>query len=184
LTNTAEFYLSVLEEFKKGLQLRWGPFYRAWIATIAALIFGLAPIFCAWGRFALHGQFRSRYESTFGNGDALMIATSLAGPALVLAYKRRDPETMKAPQLIGLVGIILLLACIIIFLEAFPVLPDADHIEEHRVIVSTYLLLPVSVLYALWISYLDERSTSMKEFNRNLDTNGSKLQIQFPAGGA
>lgn len=172
----------MLKHLPEWLQQRIGPFYRAWIATITALIFGLAPILCAWARFAVRGKFLEQYRGTIGNGDVLMIACSLAGPALVLAFKRRDPETMGAPQLTGLIGICVVIACIIIFLDAYPLNPLADQFEQSRVLIFTYILLPISVAYSLLISYWDERSTSLKEFARTLDTNGTKLEISFPGG--
>jgi hypothetical protein len=165
----------------EAAKIRVAPFYRAWIATIAALFFGLGPILCAWATFAVHGKFLQNYAGTIGNGEALMIATSLSGPALVLAFKRRDPETMQAPQLMGLLGLGLLFISVVVFMNASPNSAiGGGALEQHRVIVFTYFLLPSSVLYALWISYLDERSSSLREFNRVLDTNGSRLDVNFP----
>jgi len=112
-----------------------------------------------------------------------MIASSLAGPALILAFRRRDPETMGAPEIYGILGVCLVLACIVIFEEAYPINPAyASSLEQRRIVDCTYVLLPLCTLYALLISYFVERSTSLREFNRVLDTNGTKLRINFPGG--
>ena len=62
---------------------RWyddlAPLYRAWIATLSALVFGLLPILCAWITFTIHGEFKDQYWGTLIGGDVLMIATSLTG---------------------------------------------------------------------------------------------------------
>lgn len=171
-----------LARINEWFRLRSQPFYRAWVATVSALIFGLAPILCAWISFTIHGEFRNQYASTLDNGDALMIATSLVGPAIILAFKKREPETMFAPQLVALIGIAILLVCLIVFLEASPKSSLIGTIEKHRVLLFTYTLLPASMLYALWISYLDERCSSLKEFQKVVDTNGKSLQIAFPGG--
>ncbi|ADV84146.1 hypothetical protein [Terriglobus saanensis] len=171
------------DDFLEAVKVRMGPFYKAWIATLAALFFGLGPILCAWVTFAVHGKFLAHYAATLGNGDALMIASSLAGPALVLAFKRRDPETMGAPQLMGLIGLGLVFASVVVFMNASPNSAiGGGPLEEQRVLTFTYILLPASVLYALWISYLDERSNSLRDFNKVNDTNGSKLNISFSGG--
>jgi hypothetical protein len=155
--------VSEARKFIEAIQVRIDPFYKAWIATIAALFFGLGPILCAWATFTIHGKFLEHYAATIGNGDALMIASSLAGPALVLAFKRREPETMDAPQLMGLLGLGLVICSVVVFMNASPNSAiGGGALEQHRVIVFTYVLLPASFAYALWISYLDERSNSLK----------------------
>jgi hypothetical protein len=113
-----------------------------------------------------------------------MIATGLSGPALVvLAFKKRNPETVKAPQFIALVGIVLLLGSLIVYMNASPESAVAGGtIEEKRVLLFTYILLPSSVAYAFWITYLDERASSLKDFTKALDSNGSKLRVDFPGG--
>ncbi len=173
---------------RDGRVERWfdnlAPLYRAWIATLSALVFGLLPILCAWITFTIHGEFRDQYWGTLIGGDALMIATSLTGPALILAFKRRDPETMIAPQLFALVGILLIFVCVVVFMDASPKSSIlGSMLAQRRIVHATYWLLPLSVLYALWISYVDEKSMSMKDFQRALDPNGKALQVNFPSGG-
>lgn len=170
---------------KSGGLERWyddlTPMYRAWIATLSALIFGLLPILCAWIAFWINGDFKDQYWGTLIGGDALMVATSLTGPALILAFKRREPETLFAPQLFALAGIILIILCTIIYLDASPrstIL--GNQLSQSRIVHATYLMLPLSVIYALWISYVDEKSMSLKEFKKAMDSNGSGLDIEFP----
>jgi len=164
-----------------AIQSRIYPIYRAGIATLASLFFGLAPIFCAWIAFTVHGKFREHFASTLAHGDALMIATAIAGPAMILAFKRRQPETMIARELVALFGLALIFLSVVVYMEASSNSAlDGSPIQVGPILNFTYVLLSLSSLYALFISYLDERSSSLREFNKRLDTNGNELSISFP----
>lgn len=170
----------------------WGvPLYDAAIMTAAALVFGLLPILFPWGKFAFRGTFHSDYKSMLIHGDVLMVACSLIGPALVMLWRRRVPDKMMLPELLGLIGMLLTVACIAIFFYASV---DSSSVEgtsdattkiiQDHVVLTTWVITPISFIYSLFVAFLDELSgASAVELRNAYNESAKDIKVKIPSGG-
>lgn len=167
---------------------RWlKPLYHASVTTFAGLLFGLLPLWISWILLLLRGEFQSKYVPTLSKGDVLMVACALAGSALVLGFRKRDPETLPLQEVFGVLGIGLVLFCAIVSVEASPDFHIfANQFTERVVFNLTVIFLPLCVLYAVFMVWQSERSFALRDlasFRKAYDVNGERLTIRFQSGG-
>lgn len=99
------------------LRREWlSPLYHASVSTLAGLLFGLLPLWFSWILLLLRKEFSAQYRMTLSKGDVLMVACSIAGSALVLGFRKRDPETLPLQEIFGILGIAIVLFCAIVSL--------------------------------------------------------------------
>ena len=167
---------------------RWlRPLYHASVSTLAGLLFGLLPLWISWILLLLRGEFKSNYELTLSKGDVLMVACSLAGSALVLGFRKRNPETLPLQELFGVLGICLVLFCSIVSVEASPEFHVFTNQFTQKVVFNlTLIFLPACGLYAVFMVWQSERSFALRDlpsFRKAYDVNGEGLKIEFQSGG-
>jgi hypothetical protein len=130
------------------------------------LVFGMMPILIAWLILVLFGLFSAQYKSALIHGDVLMIATSLAGPAMIAMFRKRDPETIGQPEIVGFLGLILTVACALVFAIVNTTIVSTDFLASKLtlkvdVIRISWMLLTIATLYALYIQFHEARSGSL-----------------------
>jgi NAD/NADP transhydrogenase beta subunit len=158
--------------------------------TSAALAFGLLPILFPWGRFAFRGTFDQNYRSMLIHGDVVMVACSLLGPALVMLWRRRVPDKVKLPELLGLFGTFITMACVAIFFYASIDSTSNDAANEavtkviqDHVVLMTWIITPICFFYALLVAFLDELSSaSAMELRNTYNESGKNIRVSIPAG--
>ncbi|HEY1900861.1 MAG TPA: hypothetical protein VGG56_00395 [Terracidiphilus sp.] len=159
------------------------PLYHASVSTTAGLLFGLLPLWISWILLLLRGEFLSKYDLTLSKGDVLMVACSLAGSALVLGFRKREPETLPMQEVFGVLGIGLVLFCSIVSVDASPEFHIFTNQFTQKVVFNlTLIFLPICGLYAVFMVWQSERSLALRDlasFRRLYDVNGDGLNIKF-----
>jgi hypothetical protein len=151
----------------------------------------MLPILISWLVIAVARTNIQKFSSVLQHGDALMASSALAGTAFVLVVRRRQPETMIAAEVVGAVGVILVLICAVIFTEANSAELFSATFEQHlaisqRIVSLSIWLLAISFTYALYVTYQDERSLPLAEF-REIYSQGEvslKSDVDFNGGRA
>jgi hypothetical protein len=182
-----EHWSKLRDRWRSARETWWTPLYDACVMTSAALAFGLLPILFPWGKFAFRGTFHQDYRSMLIHGDVVMVACSLLGPALVMLWRRRVPDKMMLPELLGLFGTFITVACVAIFFYASIDLPSNDAaitkvIQDH-VVLMTWIITPICFVYALFVAFLDELSSaSAMEFKNAYNESGKNIRVNIPVG--
>ncbi len=146
------------------------PGYRALVNTGVALIFGMLPILITWLLIEIFKDPNTAFGSVLQHGDALMVASALSGPALVLVGRRRKPETMAGGEILMVIGVLLVLACAAIFTGVNTIGLFNDSLMSQQVEIAKRItscsiwLLSLSFLYALYVSFQDARSATLASF--------------------
>jgi hypothetical protein len=112
-----------------------------------------------------------------------MVACSVAGSALVLGFRKRDPETLPLQEIFGILGIGLVLFCAIVSLEASPQFSNfANQFTQGVVFNLTIIFLPLCAIYAIFMTWQAERSIALgniASLRKAYDVNGEGLHINF-----
>jgi hypothetical protein len=153
------------------------------------LLFGMMPILITWLVLSLLGLFTTQYPIALAHGDVLMVATSLAGPAMIAIYRKRDPETIGQPEIVGTLGIILILICAVAFAVINTAILSTELLASKLtmkmdVVRLSWFLLAVSTVYALYVEFHGARSESLQVY-RDLYTReqrGIEEKLNFPGG--
>ena len=153
------------------------------------LLFGMMPILITWLVLSLFGLFATQYTIALAHGDVLMVATSLAGPAMIAIYKKRDPETIGQPDIVGTLGIILMLICAVAFAVINTAILSTELLASKLtmkmdVMRLSWVLLAVSTIYSLYVEFHGARSESLQVY-RDLYTReqrGIEEKLDFPGG--
>jgi hypothetical protein len=153
------------------------------------LLFGMMPILIAWLILVLFGLFPAQYESALVHGDVLMIATSLAGPAMIAIFKKRDPETIGQPEIVGLLGLLLIVVCALVFAIVNTAIVSTDFLASKLtlkvdIIRVSWILLAFSTLYALYIEFHEARSGSLAVYRSVYAREQHTIEesLTFPGG--
>lgn len=166
---------------------RWlEPLYHASISTVAGLVLGLLPLWVSWIQLLLRGEFSDKYRETLSKGDILMVASAIAGSAMVLGFRKRDPETLPLQEFFGFLGLCVVLFCSIVAVEASPDFHIFANQFTGRVVTNlTLTLVPISAAYAVFMTWQSERSfalRNMAEFRKAYDPNGESLKLTYQSG--
>jgi hypothetical protein len=153
------------------------------------LLFGMMPILIAWLILVLFGLFSAQYKSALIHGDVLMIATSLAGPAMIAIFRKRDPETIGQPEIVGSLGLLLTVVCALVFAVVNTTIVSTDFLASKLtlkvdIIRISWMLLALSTLYALYIEFHEARSGSLIIYRTIYakEQHSIETNLSFPGG--
>lgn len=174
----------ILKEKWISFGRRWlKPLYHASVSTVAGLIFGLLPLWTSWIQLLLRGDFGEGYKATLSKGDILMVASALAGSAVVLGFRKRDPETLPLQELFGVIGICIVLFCSTVAIEASPDFHIfANQFTANVVFHLTVAFVPICTAYAIFMTWQAERSHvlhDMAALRKTYDVNGQGLKLTY-----